>query len=153
MHRRRAVIVAAVIVAAGFALYPRLTDMSSTRTHQREIRRLLGGAGDDMVTDDTRLAAWLPDPNYKPQAYYLVRPLDEPALRALAQRRGLSLAPSAATTEAIWRLPAGLVLPGWAADAVPPGAGLQAQATLGSAAVWLRWHQGLAYIVVMPSAP
>lgn len=152
MARRRAVVIAAVAAAAGFALYPGLTDMGWMRSDHQDLRRLLGSPGDALVSDDSRIAAWTPDANYRPQGYYLLRALDEPGLRALAGQTGLSLSPSGAA-EAVWRLPAPLKLPGWAADQLAPGAGLQARGTLGGAAVWLRWYQGQAFLVVLPSSP
>ncbi len=153
MTRRRAVVIAAAVAAAGFALYPGMTDMGWFRPHHQDLRRLLGSPGDALVSDEARIAAWAPDANYRPQAYYLLRAIDEPALQALARQTGLGLAPPGSGQEAVWRLPQGVALDGWAADALAPGAGLQARGTLGGAAVWLRWHQGQAFIVVLPSGP
>lgn len=153
MARRRAVVIGAVAAAAGFALYPGLTDMAWMRSHHQDLRRLLGSPGDALVSDEARIAAWAPDANYQPQGYYLLRAIDEPGLRALAQRVGLVLAPPTTGHEAVWRLPQGVELAGWAADALAPGTGLQSRGTLGGAAVWLRWHQGQAFIVVLPSGP
>jgi hypothetical protein len=152
MLGRRSALIAAATVAAVFAFYPKVTDMSSSRSHLREVRRLLGRAGEAIAPDDATIAAWAPDPNYKPQQYHLLRPLDEAAFRALAQQAGLAVQASPTASEAIWRLPAGVALPGWTADAVPPGAALQARGAVGETVTWMRWHQGQAFIVVMPAS-
>ena len=56
--------------------------------------------------------------------------------------------PSPEASEAIWRLPAGMTLPGWAADAVPPSAALQARGGVGETVAWMRWYQGQLFVVV-----
>jgi hypothetical protein len=152
MLGRRSALIAAAAVAAVFALYPEVTNMSSSRTHLREVRRLLGRAGEAVASDDASIAAWEPDPNYKPQQYHLVRKLDEASFRALAQQAGLAVQASPQASEAIWRLPAGVTLAGWAADAVPPGAALQARGGVGEAVLWLRWYQGQLFVVVLPAS-
>ena len=151
MIGRRSALVAAAVVAAVFAFYPKVTDMSSSRSHLREVRRLLGSAGTAIAPDDTAIAAWAPDANYKPKQYRLLRPMDEAAFRALAQQAGLAVQPSPEASEAVWRLPAGVALAGWTADTVPPGAALQARGGVGEAVVWLRWYQGQLSIVVLPA--
>ena len=151
MIGRRSALIAAAAVAAVFAFYPEVTDMGSSRSHLREVRRLLGSAGEAIAPDDTAIAAWAPDANYKPKQYRLLRPMDEPAFRALAQQAGLAVQQSPEASEAIWRLPAGVTLAGWAADAVPPGAALQARGGVGETVTWMRWHQGQLYVVVTPA--
>ena len=151
MLGRRTALIAAAAVAAVFALYPEVTNMSSSRSHLREVRRLLGRAGEAIAPDDASIAAWAPDPNYKPQQYHLLRPMDEAAFRALAQQGGLTVSPTPEAKEAIWRLPAGVSLAGWAADTVPPGAGLQARGGVGETVTWMRWHQGQLFVVVLPA--
>ena len=148
MIGRRSALIAAAAVAAVFAIYPKVTDMSSSRSHLREVRRLLGSAGEAIAPDDTAIAAWAPDANYKPQQYNLVRSVDEAAFRTLAQRAGLAVQATPEAREAIWQLPAGVTLAGWSADAVPPGAGLQARGGVGETVTWMRWHQGQLFVVV-----
>jgi hypothetical protein len=152
MLGRRSALMAAAAVAAVFAFYPKVTEMSSTRSNLREIRRLLGSAGEAIASDDASIAAWAPDANYKPQRYHLLRKMDEAAFRALAQQAGLAVQPSPEASEAIWRLPAGMALTGWTADKVPPGAALQASGGVGEAVAWMRWHQGQLFVVVLPAA-
>lgn len=151
MIGRRSALIAAAAVAAVFAIYPKVTDMSSSRSHLREVRRLLGSAGEAIAPDDTAIAAWAPDANYKPKQYRLLRPMDEAAFRALVQQVGLAVQPSPEASEAIWRLPAGMTMAGWAADAVPPGAALQARGGVGETVTWMRWHQGQLFVVVTPA--
>ena len=151
MIGRRSALIAAAAVAAVFAIYPKVTDMSSSRSHLREVRRLLGSAGEAIAPDDTAIAAWAPDANYKPKQYRLLRPMDEAAFRALVQKVGLAVQPSPEASEAIWRLPAGMTMAGWAADAVPPGAALQARGGVGETVTWMRWHQGQLFVVVLPA--
>ena len=151
MIGRRSALIAAAAVAAVFAIYPKVTDMSSSRSHLREVRRLLGSAGEAIAPDDATIAAWAPDANYKPKQYRLLRPMDEAAFRALAQQAGLTVAASPEATEAIWRLPAGMALAGWTADKVPPGAGRQARGSIGETVTWMRWHQGQLFVVVTPA--
>ena len=151
MIGRRSALIAAAAVAAVFAFYPEVTDMSSSRSHLREVRRLLGSAGEAIAPDDAVIAAWAPDANYKPKQYRLLRAMDEAAFRALAQQAGLTVTPTPEATEAIWRLPAGVSLTGWKADTVPPGAGLQARGGVGGTVTWMRWHQGELFVVVLPA--
>ena len=151
MIGRRSAVIAAAAVAAVFAFYPEVTDMGSSRSHLREVRRLLGSAGEAIAPDDAAIAAWAPDANYKPKQYRLLRPMDEAAFRALAQQAGLTVAASPEATEAIWRLPAGVALAGWSAGSVAPGAGLQAQGAVGETVTWMRWHQGKLFVVVLPA--
>ena len=151
MLGRRSALIAAAAVAAVFAIYPEVTDMSSTRSHLREVRRLLGSAGEAIAPDDAAIAAWSPDANYKPKQYRLLRAMDEAAFRALAQQAGLAVQATPEASEAIWRLPAGVTLAGWTADAVQPGAGLQARGGVGETVTWMRWHQGLVFVVVTPA--
>jgi hypothetical protein len=152
MLGRRSALIAAAAVAAVFAFYPKVTDMSSSRSHLREVRRLLGSAGEAFAPDDSSIAAWAPDPNYKPKRYHLLRQVDEAAFRALAQQASMAVQPSPEASEAVWRLPAGVALAGWTADTVPPGAALQARGGVGEAVVWMRWHQGQLFTVVLPAA-
>jgi hypothetical protein len=151
MIGRRSALIAAAAVAAVFAFYPEVTDMGSSRSHLREVRRLLGSAGEAIAPDDAAIAAWAPDPNYKPKQYRLLRPMDEAAFRALAKQAGLAVQPSPEAAEAIWRLPAGVTLAGWTADTVPPGAALQARGGVGDTVTWMRWHQGQLFVVVLPA--
>ena len=151
MIGRRSALMAAATVAAVFAFYPKVTEMSSTRSNLREVRRLLGGAGEAIATDDASIVAWAPDPNYKPKQYRLLLSVDEAGFRALAQQAGLAVQTSPEVAEAIWRLPAGVALAGWSADAVPPGAALQAHGALGETITWMRWHRGQLFVVVLPA--
>jgi hypothetical protein len=151
MLGRRSALMAAAAVAAVFAFYPKVTDMSSSRSHLREVRRLLGSAGETIAPDDSSIAAWAPDANYKPQRYHLLRKMDEAAFRALAQQAGLAVQPAPEASEAVWRLPAGVALAGWTADKVPPGATLQARGAVGETVTWMRWHQGQLFVVVLPA--
>ena len=149
MPGRRSALIAAAAVAAVFAFYPERVGIDPGRAHRRELRRLLGSAGAAIAPDDAAIAAWAPDPDHQPQQYHLLRALDEAAFRALARQAGLALQPSPQGREAIWRLPAGVSLAGWAADAVPPGAGLQAQGAVGETVTWMRWHRGQLFVVVL----
>ena len=118
---------------------------------RRDLQQLLGAAGAPWLDDSARLAAWSPDLNYKPQAYYLLRPMDEAAFRQAVGSGGLAVVPVPPVEQAVWRLPAGVSLPGWQADSLPAGTGLQAQGTFGSMAVAVRWAHGQAYLVATVS--
>lgn len=136
----------------GAGLYFGKTDMGwMTSSKRDDLVRLLGAQGEALV-GDAAIAAWVPDPNYKPRSYHLVRALDEAAFRRLAGQAGLAVAASPAVVEGVWRLPDGVTLPGWAAPDVPPGAGLQVHGPVGSTQLWWRWHQGQAFMVVRPAA-
>jgi hypothetical protein len=148
---RRTALVAAALAAAGTVAYLGIRQMGFFSSTERDLRRLLGPGGE--LADDARIAGHAPDPNYKARTFYLLRRLDEAAFRDLAQRVGLGVAPTPKTADAVWRLPEGVVLPGWSAADVPAGTGLQANGNVGSAAVWLRWHQGSAYIVALAVGP
>lgn len=103
--------------------------------------------------EDATVVAWVPDSNYKPQAYYLHRSLDETMFRHLAKQAGLSIVPSPDVVEAIWRLPVGLNFPGWTPEDIPPNAGIQTSGTVGTVAVWVRWYNGNMFLVALPSMP
>ncbi len=149
---RRAWLGLALLTVVGGGAFLGLTQMGLFNSHQRDFRRLLGREGASLA-DDSAIAAWAPDPNYQPLAYYLQRDLDEAGFRQLASQTGLTVAPTPEVAEAVWRLPAGLAVAGWSAQDIPPGAGLQVSGTVAAAAVWLRWYRGKAYIVVQTSAP
>ena len=125
-----------------------LIDMGFFSSDKRDLQRLLGDRGAALV-EGAEIATWQPDPDHKPSTYYALRSLDEAGLRKLAAHLNMTVAPIPALEEAIWKLPPGVSLPGWAASAVAPGAGLQAQATLGSGNTWLRWHGGQLFVVVL----
>lgn len=148
MKRRHLVLGAATVLgAAGLASWYGRRSMGWFDSTRRDLQQLLGDSGAVWLDDSARLAAWSPDPNYKPQAYYLLRPMDEAAFRRAADLGGLAVVLAPPVEQAVWRLPAGVKLPGWQADSLPPGTGLQALGTLGSVAVAARWHQGHAYLV------
>lgn len=151
---RRRTLSAVLIVAAGPAAY---WGGSRWMTHRHAdaagLRQLLGDAAEPLLGADATLAAWTPDANYRPQAWYALRPIDEAALHRLAAQQQLVLRPPPAAPEAVWLLPAGVVLPGWRAATLPPEGTLQARGTLGQAAVWLRWHGGMLYLVALVSGP
>ncbi|CAN5909629.1 hypothetical protein BH11PSE8_BH11PSE8_00630 [soil metagenome] len=131
-----------VIVLAG------LNDMGFFSSDKRDLRQLLGDAGAVLI-DDAKVAAWQPDPDHKPRAYYVVRSVDEAGFRRLAGQLSLAVAPNPAIEEAVWKLPAGVDLADWAADTMAPAAGLQAKGTLGSGNAWLRWQGGRLFVVVL----
>lgn len=139
-------------LVVGLGLYLGWMNMTWFSSDMKDLERMLGPTGATLI-EDSRLKAWQPDLNAKPQTYYLQRDLGEAAFRRLAGQAGLGVASVPAVAEAVWRLPPDLAFPGWAAAAVPPGAGLQAGGSVGEAAVWLRWYDGMAYLVVVPSAP
>lgn len=151
MIDRRSAIIAATVLAACAAFYPKVTDMSSSRSHLREVRRLLGPVAEHLAPDDAVIAAWAPDPNYAPRQYRLMYDVDEAGFRLLARQVGLAVQATPEATEALWRLPAGVAMTGWTADAVPPGAGLQAQGAVGMTVTSMRWHKQQLFIVVLPA--
>lgn len=151
--RRRLALGAVVALAGagGVALFGRrfMQIFDSTRG---DLQQLLGAAGAAWLDDSAQISAWSPpDLNYKPQAYYLMRNMDEAAFRAAAAQVGLEVVPAPPLEQAVWRLPNGVTLLGWRADSLPPGAGLQIGGSVGQAAVSARWHQGLAFLVVTVS--
>ena len=135
-----------IIVLFGYA------HMEWIGNHRQDLRNLLAPNGEVLV-QDAAIVAWEPDANYKPQAYYLVRSLEEAIFRRLAKQANLTVVPSPEVAEGVWQLPAGLKLHGWTPQDVPPSAGLQASGTVGTAAVWLRWYRGKMFLVALPSSP
>ncbi|MET0333071.1 MAG: hypothetical protein ABW190_02275, partial [Rhizobacter sp.] len=77
---RRAWLMAAA-VAVGAGTYLGMRHMGLISSNRNDLRRLLGPTGADIVDDDTPITAWSPDPNYKPESYYLTRSLDENGFR------------------------------------------------------------------------
>jgi len=151
---RRRTLSAVLVVAAGPAVYwGGQRWMDHHHTDAAGLRQLLGAAAEPLLGWDATLAAWVPDANYRPQAWYAMRPLDAAALHRLAAQQQLVLRPPPAAAEALWQLPAGVVLPGWRAATLPAEGTLQARGTLGQAAVWLRWHGGTLYLVALVSGP
>ena len=143
----------AAALAVLVTLFTGMTPMGWFNSDRSDLQRLLGPTASLLADERAQLVAWSPDSNYKPKGYYLIQPLGEVAFRQQARTVGLSVNPSPANAEAVWLLPDSVVLPGWAAADVPPGAGLQASGTLGGMAVWLRWYQGQAYTVAWVSSP
>jgi hypothetical protein len=141
-----------LLAGTGTALVAGLTLGANTmgwfKSDRDDLKDLLGSHAAALLGPDARLAAWAPDPDHKPVAYYLTLPLAEAALRAWAAAHQLTLQPTPAAAEGIWRLPAGVQLAGWHAPEVAAGAGWQARASLPRGGLWLRWQQGTAWVVV-----
>lgn len=125
-----------------------LSEMGFFKSTKSELKRLLGEGGSDLI-EDAEVVAWGLDPDHKPNAYYALRSIDEEGFRELVARNGFGVAPIPTFAEAIWTLPEGLKLSGWTAPSVLAGAGLQAQGAISDANVWLRWHEGLLFIVAL----
>jgi len=125
-----------------------LNDMGFFSSDKRDLQRLLGEQGAPLV-DGAEIVTWQPDPDHKPRAYYALRSVDEAGLRRLAGPLGVALEPNPAVEVAVWKLPPGVSLPGWAAAAMAPGSGLQAQGGVPGANFWLRWQGGRLFVVVM----
>jgi hypothetical protein len=140
------------LAAVAFIVYSGQSYMGWNSDHRSDLERLLGPTG-AVVADGAAVAAWQPDPDYKPQGYYATRAVDEAGFRKLAGSVALKVGPTPQVVEGIWQLPPGLSVKDWAPSAVPPGMGLQASGTVGQAAVWMRWYRDKAYIVAQPSAP
>ncbi|MES2717004.1 MAG: hypothetical protein V4795_14640 [Pseudomonadota bacterium] len=141
----------AALGAAGLATFLGSNSMGWFDSSRKDLGRLLGEHAAVLLDDSARTAAWSPDSNFKPQNFYMLRDMDEATFRRAATRVGLPVGPAPAATDSVWRLPTGVTLPGWLADALPAGAGLQCSGTLGGAAVWMRWYQGHAYVVALVS--
>ena len=116
---------------------------------RRDLGVLMGPSAVGLLRDAT-IVAWQPSADYKPEAYYWTKPLNEAQFRAHASDVGLS--PEATTT----RLPGALKLPDdvrvrdWQLDAQADVPGLQAEGDVGSTRVWLRWSAGRLYGAAMP---
>jgi hypothetical protein len=149
---RRALLGAALAATVVLTAYTGFAYMGWTTDHRKDLARLLGPAGAALL-DGASLGAWQPDLNYKPQSYYATRAVDEPGFRKLAADAGLAVRATPQAVEGIWQLPPDVALKEWAPSAVPPGAGLQANGTVGEAAVWMRWYRDRAYVVAQPAAP
>jgi hypothetical protein len=150
--QKRLLIGLAIFLALSATFYIGRSSMHWNNSHLQDLRRLLTSSGAILV-EDADISAWEPDANYKPQAYYFLRAMDEASFARLAKQIGITAAPTPEVTEGIWRLPGGLGLQGWIAQDIPPGSGQQASGTVGAAAVWLRWYRGQMYGVVLPSSP
>ena len=149
---RRSVLWLMAILSIGTLLFLGQTQMNWFSSHERDLKGLLSPAGEALVDDGT-LAAWQPDPNYKAQAYYLTRRIDEAGFQRLVQPTGLEAGPPPQVPEAVWELPPGVALKDWTAQDVPPGAGLQANGALGATIVWLKWYEGRMFLVATVSSP
>lgn len=123
-------------------------DMGFFSSSKSELKYLLGDAS-SLLVDDAEIAAWQPDPNYKPSEYYVQRTMDRAGFLHLAEQLKLPVTPTTALKEATWTLPPEMDLPAWNAQAATPGAGLETQSSLGSAIIWLRWYEGTMYLVVV----
>ena len=147
MKRQHLALGAAAVLAAGLAGCIGISSMGWFDSTRRDLQQFRGASGAAWLDNSARLLAWSPDPNYKPQADYLLSTMDEAAFRRAAGSGGLALVPVPPIEQGVWRLPAGVSLSGGQADSLPPGAGLQAQGTVGMVAVAACWHQGHAYLV------
>lgn len=145
---RRALVALVLLLGLVWMTGLGLNDMGFFSSDKRDLQRLLGEAGAALV-EGAEIVTWQPDPDHKPRAYYALRSVDEAALRGIAGRLGLALGPNPAIEEAVWKLPPGVALQGWAAASLVPGSGLQAQKAMAGANLWLRWHGGRLYVVVM----
>lgn len=143
--RQLALIALLVIVLTGLIS---LHGMGFFSSNKRELKQLLGDAGGALI-DEAEVVAWQPDPNYKPRAYYVLRPMDEKLFRQLATKLNMTAAPTSALDEAIWKLPPDLHLPDWGAQEVTPGSGLESRGSLDSFNIWMRWHGGKMFLVVL----
>jgi hypothetical protein len=117
--------------------------------YERDLQRLLG-PGSSAWLEHAQVAGWQPDPNFKPVTYFVRRRADEAIFRRLAGESKLAVRPSAAVPEAIWQLPADMAFPGWAADKVPAGAGLDVRGSIGDAMIFARWYADDLWLVVTP---
>lgn len=115
--------------------------------YERDLQQLLG-PGSSVWLEHAQVAGWQPDLNFKPVTYFVQRRVNEVTFRRLADESKLAVRTSAAAAEAIWQLPAGVVLSGWAADKVPAGAGLDARGSIGDAMLFARWYAGDLWLVV-----
>jgi hypothetical protein len=116
------------------------------------LKRLLGPGGQALL-QGAQVAPWVPDPDHQALAWYLVRPMAAEDWQALAKQAGFAPEPVPAGPASRWALPAGVTLAGWEPDRAASGGGQQAQAALGQAMAWLRWHQGTLWAVLQRSGP
>lgn len=122
------------------------------RSSTQQLAQLMGATG-ALLIKSARVTAWQPDPDHQPAGYYLVGAGDEAEWQRLNESMGLSTGANGPRGPGIWRLPPGLEMPDWAASDLPAEPAHQSHGTVGTAAVWLRWHGNTIYAVVMPSAP
>lgn len=117
-----------------------------------ELVALLGPAGQSLIAS-AQIAAWSPDANYKPMAYYLIRALDEAQFQSMASSAGMVPKPAPRVADATWQLAPGVSLSDWTVRPMPPEGALQFQGPMGQAMVWVRWQGGQAFMVVKPAMP
>ena len=63
--------------------------------------------------DGAAIVAWTPDPNYKPQAYFVVREMSEDEFRAWATAADLRVSAAPAVPSGVFVLPTGVGVGRW----------------------------------------
>jgi hypothetical protein len=112
---------------------------------KKDVQSLVGGSGEWLRSAE--IVAWQPDPNYKPQSYFIVHSAAESDFRAWATALQLQVDPAPAIPPNVFVLPDGIALAGWN---VSPEAALDARGTRGRTMVWSRWRNGRVSTVVAP---
>lgn len=115
-----------------------------------DVERLLGSSA-RALTEQSEIASWQPNLNYKAFNYFLQRAGDQAEFRSIADELGVSVQEITGIEEAIWELPDGVVLGGWLGNSVPVGEGLQATGMVGRSMVRLKWYNDSISAVVSPS--
>lgn len=116
---------------------------------RRELGELMGPGAVGLLRDAT-IVAWQPSADYKPEAYYWTRTLDEAQFRAHASDVGLSPEPTTTRLPGALKLPDDVQVCDWRLDAQADAPGLQAEGEVGDTRVWLRWSAGRLYGAAMP---
>ena len=132
------VVAAAGVVVQGCAMWP-------FGNAKKDVQSLVGGSEDWL--SGAEIVAWQPDPNYKPQSYFIVHAASESEFRSWAASLQLQVDPAPAIPPNVFVLPEGVSLTGWNAS---PEAALDARGTRGRTPVWSRWRAGRASTVVAP---
>jgi len=112
---------------------------------KKDVNALIGGS--DAWLRHATVVAWQPDPNYKPESYFIVNATTEAEFRSWAASLNLLVGPAPAIPPNVFVLPAGVSVEGW--SPATEGA-LDARGTRGRVTIWSRWRAGRASTVVTP---
>jgi hypothetical protein len=112
---------------------------------KKDVQSLIGGS--DAWLRGAEVVAWQPDPNYKPQSYFVSHAASESEFRSWAASLQLQVDPAPAIPPNVFILPDKVTLKGWDPSAE---AALDARGTRGRSALWSRWRAGHVSTVVAP---
>lgn len=153
MSRTHAVVLGvAIAIALAVAGLVRVggSEVFGSGSQKREVARIVGARAAPWL-EDAEITAWQPDPNWKPQAYFVVRPMSGAEFQSWADAAGLVVTPRPSAPSGVFVLPPEVRPPRWLERPEAGAADLDAQGTTERAAIWSRSLQGVAYTVIRPT--